>query len=253
MRPLRLGSTLSIVLLVGLGLAQPAARAAFPGSNGKIAFISYRDGNCEIYTANPDGTAQTNVSTNAASDDMPAWSPDGTKIAFTSDRTGSFEIFVMNADGSNVTQLTSDAATFDWEPAWSGDGTKIVFTREGSGEQGLYIVPADGGAATRLTDGHNPDWSPDGTKIAFTNYRFDQGDTSAEIYTIAPNGTGLTRITNNDRIDVDVDWSPDGTKLTVSRFDMAGDVAQNLGVWVMSANGTGATKVSGADPAWDPA
>ena len=33
---------------------------------------------------NADGTSQTRLTNNAASDYAPAWSPDGTKIAFTS-------------------------------------------------------------------------------------------------------------------------------------------------------------------------
>jgi Tol biopolymer transport system component len=49
---------------------------------------------------NTDGTGQTDLTKNAASDQLPAWSPDGSKIAFESDRDGSAsEIYVMNADG----------------------------------------------------------------------------------------------------------------------------------------------------------
>ena len=51
--------------------AVPAAHAAFPGANGKIAFTSTRDGNDEIYTMNADGTGQTRITNNAASDAAP--------------------------------------------------------------------------------------------------------------------------------------------------------------------------------------
>ena len=59
---------------------------------------------------NADGTAQTRLTNNAAIDDGPAWSPDGTKIAFTSNRDGNDEIYVMNADGTGQTRLTNNAA-----------------------------------------------------------------------------------------------------------------------------------------------
>ena len=75
-----------------------------------IAFTSDRDGNFEIYVMDADGTAQTNLTNNPASDAVPAWSPDGTKIAFFSDRDGNREIYVMDADGTNPTRLTSDPA-----------------------------------------------------------------------------------------------------------------------------------------------
>ena len=102
------------------------ARAAFPGSNGTLAFHSDRTGNYEVYTMNADGSAQTNISNNAALDVLAAWSPDGTKIAFESNRTGNYEIFSMNADGSGQTNLTNNAG-FDSAAAWSGDGTMIAF------------------------------------------------------------------------------------------------------------------------------
>src|SRR5262245_61999986 len=54
----------------------------------KIAFVSERDGNSEIYAANEDGTGQVRVTYHGAQDVTPAWSPDGNRLAFASDRTG---------------------------------------------------------------------------------------------------------------------------------------------------------------------
>ena len=70
--------------------------------NGKIVFSSHRDGNDEIYSMNADGSAQTRLTNNAASDYDPAFSPDAGKIAFTSRRDGNDEIYVMNTDGSGA-------------------------------------------------------------------------------------------------------------------------------------------------------
>ena len=124
-------SVLYVICALGVlacaGTVPSGAHGAFPGGNGKIAFASTRDGNSEIYTMNPDGSAQTDISNNAANDLAPAWSADGTQIAFVSNRDGNQEIYKMNADGSAQTRLTNNAAS-DRVPAWTSDG-RIVFGR----------------------------------------------------------------------------------------------------------------------------
>jgi len=84
----------------------------------KIAFVSHRDGNMEIYVMNADGSNLTNLTNNSAYDYAPCFSPDGTKIAFASELDGNdAEIYVMNADGSNLTRLTNNSA-WDGVPSW---------------------------------------------------------------------------------------------------------------------------------------
>src|SRR5215203_1144867 len=99
---------------------QFSASATFSGEEGtKITFSSDRDVNKEIYVMNAqDGSNQTRLTDNAASDALLSWSPDGTKIASSSNRDGNWEIYVMNAqDGSNQTRLTDNAAS-DALPEW---------------------------------------------------------------------------------------------------------------------------------------
>jgi hypothetical protein len=67
---------------------------------------------------NSNGSSPIRLTSNAAFDDGPSWSPDGSRLAFFSNRDGDNEIFVMSADGSDPAQITS-APGNDIHPEWS--------------------------------------------------------------------------------------------------------------------------------------
>ena len=114
-----------------------------------IVFVSWRDGNGEVYAMDADGSGPRNLTQNPAKDVRPAWSPDGRRIAFASRRDGNSEVYVMNADGSGQRNLTRNPA-FDADPAWSPDGRKIAFVSKRDGSYGVYVMNADGSGQRRL-------------------------------------------------------------------------------------------------------
>jgi Tol biopolymer transport system component len=223
-----------------------------PGSGGRIAFVSSRDGNSEIYVMNADGSGQTRLTNNAASDFAPAWSPDGAKIVFVSTRDGNSEIYVMNADGSGQTRLTTVSES-DAAPAWSPDGTKIAFTSYRSDNQGdIYVMNADGSAQANLTNHSgldvDPAWSPDGAKIAFITIRTPSG-----IYTMNSDGSNPSLLVNTPRIEFSPAWSPDGTKIAFTSFNISGTLYGE--VYTVNADGSGLSNLtnnplSDTDPSW---
>ena len=146
---LLLGVVLTTTLILSMGLTllpTQQAWAAFPGANGKIAFISNRDGDFEIFVMDADGADQDQLTDNTAVDYSPVWSPDGSKIAFISDRDGDYEIFVMDADGADQDQLTDNAAG-DRNPDWQAIPlVSITITSEPV--QGSGFVKVDGSPIT---------------------------------------------------------------------------------------------------------
>jgi Tol biopolymer transport system component len=107
----------------------PTATTPSPAES-KILYLSdyvTEPRNLEIYVMEADGTDQTNITKNLASDYYPMWSPDGTKIAFTSYRNDEYGIWIMNADGSTPMKITTIFTDEDY-PVWSPNGTKIAFT-----------------------------------------------------------------------------------------------------------------------------
>ena len=115
----------------------------------RIAWVSPRDGNQDVYTTDLEGKDVKRL-TNNPTDNNPSWSPDGKRIAFCSGRSGHLQIYVMDADGGNVRRLTNHDG-IDYWPVWSPDGKRIAFTSNRDGNYEIYIMDADGGNEYNLT------------------------------------------------------------------------------------------------------
>jgi Tol biopolymer transport system component len=248
------------LMITSVAAAVPAAVADFEQSEEpawspdgrKIAFVSDRAGNAEIYVMNADGSEQRRLTRNAAPDFGPAWSPDGRKIAFQSLRNAgpracsqahvsagcNWELYVMNADGSGQRRLTRDPG-LDRGATWSPDGRELLFGRapweQGALRRspGFWIMNADGSDQRRLvTADRTAAWSPDGRMIAFSR----KAGSNREIYVIRPDGSGQRALTHNPGVDADPTWSPDGRKIA---FLGRREPGNNVDVYVMNADGTG--------------
>ncbi len=220
-----------MVCVLALG---PESEAAFPGQNGKIAFVSSRDGNNEIYVMNADGTGLQNMTQNAANDYEPAWSPDGGQLLFTSRRAGDDRIFEMPGFGGEATPRSFLSGTrLETSPTKAPNG-RVAFETNLHGGYEIYSQDATG-EARRLTENdpisdRAPVFSPDGAQIAFWSTR---AGTGRDIFVMNNNGTNVRQLTNYSDSDRDPAWSPDGTKIAFER-----NLGSNSDLFVMNADGT---------------
>ena len=87
-----------------------------------------------------------------------------------------------------------------------------------------------------------------GDRIAFSSDR----DGDDEIYTMNPDGTGLTRVTNVVGSDLQPAWSPDGSRIAFTSLRDG-----NTEIYVMNSDGSGETRLTinafeDGSPAWSP-
>jgi TolB protein len=97
----------------------------------------------------------------AATNDVPAWSPDGSRIAFQTAHGENYDIEVVRVATRAITRLAASPA-YDGMYSWSPDGTRLAFISGRDGYDALYVMDADGGRPRRLTAeaSLNPAWSP---------------------------------------------------------------------------------------------
>ncbi len=242
------GEHLFRVRAIGTGDPDPeAAEYSFEIDTTRIVYASGEGADSEIYAVNPDGSGLLRLTNNAVRDAEPALSPDGTRVAFASNRDGDDEIYVIDANGSGgAAKLTNNSAS-EGSPAYSPDGSEIAFTTRRDGNLEVYVMGVTGATPTNLTNhpaaDSEPSFSGDGTKIAFES---DRAAGNVDVYSMNANGSAVTRLTTYENTDESPDFAPDGKQIAFTRnvFDPAGPLPSNDDVWVMNANGGGATNIT---------
>jgi TolB protein len=208
------------------------------------------------------------------------------RIAYSSDRPTAFSntdniwTSAPTATSSGEHQVTCYVNTVGTdlhaqEPSWSGDGKTIVYELADGNKPNVTtiwtirannnclhplaptkIVPSGRCPSSTLpSDNHQPNWSPDGKHIVFQSSTSD-GATTVNLWTVQPNGCGLTQVTKDPNSDTDASWSPDSRSIVYSTDLGAPTGVANLFIVNAVANGaktrlTSQCYYDGA-PSWSP-
>jgi tricorn protease len=141
----------------------------------RLVYVSDRDGPTHLYLYDFGTGAETKLTSTAASDDTPHYSPDGKMIAF---ERGGEEIRVLDLNSKQERSLARahlerPPLSSDRPFVWSPDSKWIAYLPVGEKQfKNAVVVPAAGGenrAVSFLANiGSNTiSWSPDGTYLLF--------------------------------------------------------------------------------------
>ena len=129
----------------------------------KLAFVSKRDGNSEIYIVDvgQDGSfSQTlNITNNPANEWSPVWSADSKRIVFLSDRAESADIFIVSVEGGEALPLTAN--TLSESELVFGPTNSLVFNSDPNDKPDLFVLNINSLEQQRLTKNSVPNTHPD--------------------------------------------------------------------------------------------
>ena len=265
-RALPVVSGIALVAVLVLAVGTSPGTAAYPGANGRIAYICSPDVP-EICVINADGSGLgylTQTDQNLSFDESyPAWSPDGRRIAFVVGGNCATAIYVMNANRTGLHRVLVERAARSgiWlihDVSWSPDANKLVYSK--SFHQGqcpmhftspenavIFTINVSGSGERRITNtsglevwDNQPAWSPDGSSIAFYH-----GPTlTSGLYVMNTDGSSRRLLDSSGS--GYPNWSPDGTRIVYN-------CSRGLGaICVYSPGGVIRRVGVGTTPAWSP-
>ena len=148
--------------------------AWIPDLGRKIAFVSLRDGNQDIFIFDLDTLETTNLtqSPNRA-EDHPAWSPDGRFLAYSAWENGQEIVFVQSMDDLNSPPQTLG---FGSSPSWSPNGANLTYAVNAPDNSLTYLSARpylDSGLATEVISvpygASTPTWTDIPLPISLVN------------------------------------------------------------------------------------
>jgi len=219
---------------------------------GRLAAVSSRGGNKEVFLLDSDGESVQAVTRNGAINLSPAWSPKGDQIAWTSYKRSNPDLYIKDLR-TGRTRTISNVNGVNTSPAFTPDGGSLALIRSTDGDSDIFVVDTRSGKELRrLTTGGGIDVSPsytaDGASVVFASERSG----GSQVYRIPAAGGKAQRLTFTGDFNIDPVPSPDGTKIA-----FVGRSEGGFDIYVADSDGRQVVRLTqdmrdNEDPTWSP-
>jgi Tol biopolymer transport system component len=158
----------------------------------RVATQRIVSGNSDIWLLDLARGLPSRFTFDAATEDDPVWSPDGSTIVFSSTRNGRFDLYRKVSSGAGNEELLSKSEADKEGTDWSADGRFVLFDQAGSnGGTDIWILPlfGDGKPYSLLQTPfgeYQAHFAPDGKWFAYTSN--ESGRSEVYVQSFPPSG-----------------------------------------------------------------
>ena len=201
--------------------------------DGKILYTGPAGEQLDIWSTNPDGSDNKQLTTDSYTEGLGCVSADGRQVVFSSNRSGNFNLWKI-AFGAREPEQITHGQEMDSQPMCSPDGQWVLFRSYRQGKPTFWKVPLAGGEPQQLFD-RSSQWaaiSPDG-KLVAVRFFDEQGKVNRiAVLPFAGGAPIKTMEVSGTFREVGLGWSGD------SRSVMYADARDNAdNIWGMPIDG----------------
>jgi Tol biopolymer transport system component len=209
---------------------QDDARFSPDGNQIVFDWDGEKGDNWDIYVKLIGTEKPLRLTTDAAEDRYPAWSPAGHSVAFHRHGERADAIYVIPALGGPERRLHALSPDVSGYSDWSPDGKYLVYTDWRADQQAetLFLLAVDNPEDKRplttsdgKTDDYSPRFSPDGQTVTFVRL-LGRFTIVQDVFLVRIAGGEPKRLTFDNTDIHGLDWTPDGAYIVFSSDRLGG-------------------------------
>lgn len=227
---------LAAVVVGGYFILSSGGTPLLSARSARIAFMSDRDGNWDIYMMDRDGGNVRNLTNSPAREGIPIHAPGQDKLIFASDQDGPMlDIFSIDLDGNNISNITQASDSNELPIAWSPDGEYVVFASDRGGTSQIFLIEPSGAELLNLSERDAAqsfdDWSGETNQFILTT----ASEIGPSLLITNLDGTTHQALTDGSYPAGGGNWSPDGQKIA---YMAIGPEGSSLDIFVSDVTGS---------------